>query len=142
MARPTFAPLAPAPRAGAYAGLIAGLRGRFPGDPALHRDLLAAGTLDDVLAALARSAAAAAAVADSDPAAAPACAARAAALHEVLAFFGRTRGGGPDAGVRRACGGAVRVRAAGTDRLLNAAGWPSARRSDRRAGSRADPKTT
>lgn len=52
MVRPTPAPRAPAPRTGTYAGLISGLRGRFPGTPVLHRDLLAAGTLDNMLAAL------------------------------------------------------------------------------------------
>ena len=132
-APPSSTPLSPAPRPGAYAGLIAGLRGRFPGDPALNRDLLAAATLDEVLAALVRSAAAASAVAERDPAAAPACAARAAALYEVLAFFARTRGGGPDAEVRRTRGGAVRVRTDGVDRLLSAPDGSPARPSGRRA---------
>lgn len=92
MARPSPAHQSLAPRCGAYAASIAGLRGRFPGDANPHRDLLAAGTLDQVLAALARSTAASAAVARRDPTAQPACAARAAALHEVLAFFGWTGG--------------------------------------------------
>ena len=115
MARPSPAHQSPVPRCGAYAALIAGLRGRFPGDVTLHRDLLEAGTLDAVLAALARSTAASAAVARRDRAAEQGCAARAAALYEVLAFFGRTRGGDGEAEVGRTRGGALRVRAGGVE---------------------------
>ena len=118
MARPSRS----IPDTGAYAALTAGLRARFPGDLALHRDLLAAATLDGVLAALARSLAAAAAVARRDPAVEPACAARAAALREILFFFARSRGGDAEVAVRRTRGGALRVRAGGIEHV-----WPPGR---------------
>jgi hypothetical protein len=135
--RPVPDRAAAAPRRGAYAALVDGLRARFPGDIGLHRDLLAAATLDEVLAALARSAAAAAAVARRDPRADPAGAARAEALRDTLAFFRRTRGGAPAAEVRLTRAGTLRVRADGSEHVWvrGAAGW-AARPGPPQAGSR------
>lgn len=134
--RPVPDSAAAAPRRGAYAALIDGLRAQFPGDMGLHRDLLAAATLDQVLAALARSAAAAAAVARRDPRADRAGAARAEALRDTLAFFRRTRGGDPAAGVRLTRAGTLRVRADGSEHVFvrGTAGW-TARPGPPQAGS-------